>query len=358
MQEGWMMEREEVSGVTDASDTTDGVRQKCVERALELLQDGLVTSVLGWRRGELPYDRTPAFFTDGEDLRANFLYDGFCGANLSKYLVKALAGGKEGRVLVFLKPCDTYSLNQLLTEHRIPREKVFAAAVPCHGTVDMDKAKALGTSGVTSVEDRGKTLRFWTLYDECPMEIQKKDALLERCLVCRRRRPVIFDEKIGPWDEEALLAEEKEAGERFATVAVLEQKTAEERFAFWREELSRCIRCNACRNVCPACTCEQCVFDNPASGVSAKASADRFEEQLYHIIRAFHVAGRCTDCGECSRVCPEKIPLHLLNRKLIKEMNELYGAYQAGAEVGSISPLTAYTMDDPEPSVVRERGKA
>ena len=56
---------------------------------------------------------------------------------------------------------------------------------------------------------------------------------------------------------------------------------------------------------------------------------------MFHIIRAFHVAGRCTDCGECSRVCPQHIPLHLLNRKFIKDINELYGEYQAGADFDS-----------------------
>ena len=130
----------------------------------------------------------------------------------------------------------------------------------------------------------------------------------------------------------------------------------EERFAFWREELSRCIRCNACRNVCPACSCEKCVFDNANSGVRNKAASDPFEENLFHIIRAFHVAGRCTDCGECSRVCPQNIPLHLLNRKFIKDMNELYGEYQAGADMDTKSPLTDFTTDDCEPSIVHERG--
>ena len=63
---------------------------------------------------------------------------------------------------------------------------------------------------------------------------------------------------------------------RFDEVEKLEKMTADERFAFWQGELSRCIRCNACRDVCPACTCEKCVFDNPNSGVENKAAADSF----------------------------------------------------------------------------------
>lgn len=137
----------------------------------------------------------------------------------------------------------------------------------------------------------------------------------------------------------------------------LEAMTPDERFRFWQGELSRCIRCNACRNVCPACSCEKCVFDNPASGVENKAAANSFEENLFHIIRAFHVAGRCTDCGECSRVCPQHIPLHLLNRKLIADMNELYGPYQAGADLESRPPLMDFRFDDPEPSTARREGR-
>ena len=139
-------------------------------------------------------------------------------------------------------------------------------------------------------------------------------------------------------------------------VEKLENMSSQERFDFWREQLSKCIRCNACRNVCPACSCEECVFDNPDSGVENKAAVDSFEENMFHIIRAFHVAGRCTDCGECSRVCPQNIPLHLLNRKFIKDINSLYGEYQAGEDTTSRAPLTNYTTDDCEPSIVHERG--
>ena len=99
------------------------------------------------------------------------------------------------------------------------------------------------------------------------------------------------------------------------------------------------------------------MFDNPNSGVASKANPDDFEENLFHIIRAVHVAGRCTDCGECSRVCPQGIPLHLLNRKFIKDIDELYGDYQAGLEPGSRAPLVNFDKNDPDPKIVMERGE-
>ena len=77
---------------------------------------------------------------------------------------------------------------------------------------------------------------------------------------------------------------------------------------------------------------------------------------MFHIIRAFHVASRCTDCGECSRVCPQNIPLHLLNRKFIKDINELYGPYMAGSDFDTKPALMDYTTGDCEPSVIYRRG--
>ena len=138
-------------------------------------------------------------------------------------------------------------------------------------------------------------------------------------------------------------------------VEKLEAMTAEERYAFWQKEFSRCIRCNACRNICPACTCEKCVFDNNNLYTSQKVAETSFEESLFHIIRAWHVAGRCTDCGECSRVCPQGIPLHLLNRKFIKDINEIYGPYQAGADMETKPAMLTFKEEDPETSIISDR---
>jgi len=321
-------------------------RAQLIDRAAALLADGTVQAVLGWKRGEFDYDITPAVFESAEELNRAFVFNDFCGANFSKYLLKHTKK-IDGKLLVFLKPCDTYSFNQLLTEHRFDREKVYAIGIPCEGMADIDKVRAITGDGIVAI-DCGESIHVTTLYEDAPISVTLTDVLEERCVNCKSKKHVAYDELLG---EEGDVIDSN----RFDEVARLEAMTPDERFAFWQNELSRCIRCNACRDVCPACTCEKCVFDNPQSGVENKAPANEFEEKMFHIIRAFHVAGRCTDCGECSRVCPQNIPLHLLNRKFIKDMNECYGEYQAGAEVGSLAPLVDYTLDDMEADAVLNR---
>ena len=311
-----------------------------IKIAKEKLASGAVQQVIGWRRGLFDEDVTPSTFKDAADLEKNFVFNKYCKANLSKYLVKitraietaktttrtnnAMAKQRDPnaaeapipneKVLAFLKPGDTHSFCQLLKENRITRDDVHIVAVPC----------------------------------SCEMDESVKEG--EGCDHCRNKKHVVYDEVVGKAREEAI-------GDpsRFEGVEKIAAMSADERHEFWKNEFSRCIRCNACRDVCPACTCEKCVFDNNALYTSQKVAQVPFEESLYHIIRAWHVAGRCTDCGECSRVCPEHIPLHLLNRKFVKDIDEIYGPYVAGSDMETKPPMLTWTAGDAEPSVVYER---
>ena len=324
------------------------MQEQMISRAKALLQDGTVDRVLGWKIGEFKYDLTPAVFKSVQDIDSNFVYNTFSCANLSKYLIKETRKD-GGKILIFVKPCDSYSLQQLIKEHRVNREKLYIIGIECFGKTDIEKVKDRGLNAICDITEDDTSITVETAYGE-KEKIMKYEVMAERCLSCKSKKIVIFDELIGENGEVV------EDCNRFDTVARLEAMTPDERFEFWQNELSRCIRCNACRNVCPACTCEKCVFDNDESGVAQKAAQTSFEESNFHIIRAFHVAGRCTDCGECTRVCPQHIPLHLLNRKFIKDANELYGEYQAGEDADSRYPLVDFTFDDCEPSVVYERG--
>ena len=323
--------------------------QEIINRAKELLADGTVVRVLGWRIGDLPYNPEPSYFETAEDLEANFVYNGFCGANLSKYMIE---GSKlEGKTLVFLKPCDTYSFNQLIKENRVVRDKAYIIGIGCKGKLDVEKIKAQGIKGILNIrgaeyDGPADTLTVETLYGE--KTVPYKDAMLERCHVCKGKDHMVYDELLGE-------STDTKDADRFAEVEKIEAMSPEEKFAYFQSELSKCIRCNACRNVCPACSCRKCVFDSTKFDSAQKANVDSFEEKMFHIIRAFHVAGRCTDCGECSRVCPQGIPLHLFNRKFIKDIDEFYGEYQAGADAESKGPLTSFTFNDVEPGVTGGR---
>ncbi len=323
--------------------------QELIDRAKALLADGTVQRVLGWKNGDLPYNPEPAFFETAEDLE-HFVYNGFCGANLSKYMIEA--SKLEGRTMVCLKPCDSYSFNQLLAEHRVDRDKAYIIGVGCKGKLDIEKIKRMGVKGIrrilgAEVSEDADTLTADTLYGET--KVPYAEVMLERCHVCKGKTHVIYDELIGE-------SKDTTDRDRFEEVRRIEAMPPEEKFAFFQKELSKCIRCNACRNVCPACSCRKCVFDSTKFDSAQKANVDSFEEKMFHIIRAFHVAGRCTDCGECSRVCPQGIPLHLFNRKFIKDIDAFYGEYQAGADPTARAPLTNFTLDDAEPGIVAERG--
>lgn len=315
------------------------VEIKVLEKAKELLSSGQVNRIVGWKMGEFCYDPSPATFESVDSLK-DFVYNAFCGSNLSKYLIDITK--REGKTAVFLKPCDSYSFNELVKEHRIAREKVYVVAVECQGKLDAEKIYSKGYSELYGAEFvDANTIKVST--DKGDGAINKSEILLVKCMTCKGKKHAVYDEKI--------VLNDVNEDMQVVTYGVeeLESMTEAERFAFWKSELSKCIRCNACRNVCPACSCTKCVFDNPKSGISAKANDDEFEEKLFHVIRAYHVAGRCTDCGECSRVCPQRIPLHLLNRKFIKDINQNYGEFQAGEVAEGKHPLIEFTTGDIEP---------
>jgi hypothetical protein len=153
-------------------------REQLIDKAASLLADGTVSCVLGWRKGEFDYDVTPAVFKTADEIKEGFVWNDFCGANFSKYLV-AKTDRLEGKMLVFLKPCDTYSFNQLLTEHRFDREKVYAVGIPCAGMADIAKVKAICGEGISSIEC-ADTIKVTTIYDDEAVREAAKQEIIRR----------------------------------------------------------------------------------------------------------------------------------------------------------------------------------
>ena len=68
----------------------------------------------------------------------------------------------------------------------------------------------------------------------------------------------------------------------------------------------------------------------------------------WNIVRAFHLAGRCTGCDECARVCPADIRLDLINRKLALEVGASSSATSRDSIRRRRPPLTEFRTDDAE----------
>lgn len=318
----------------------DQIAAKVRETAGQALASGAVEKILGWEKGEFWYDASPVIVTAEKDA-AGLIWDAFCVANLSKYLIKELKK-TTGKIGVFLKGCDALAFNQLVKDRRVDPGRAVVYGLPCPGMIDPAKVRKAGLSqGLRALRRTGDELTFVTAAGE--KKVTGRDFDYDKCLRCRHPNPVVYQQLLG----EEIVREPAGDG-RFAEVDELESLSADERYDYWRKQFAKCLRCNACRNICPACGCDECVFDNATAGVAGKATVDS-EEQFFHILRAYHVAGRCVDCGECSRVCPAGIPLHKLNRKLIKDISALYGACEAGTDPAGQAPLVTYRLDDADP---------
>ena len=174
--------------------------------------------------------------------------------------------------------------------------------------------------------------------------VKKRDLLDESCRYCKHRNPAVCDIMIGA------SVEENKEGDEFITVTEFEAKSAEERWEYFTRQSEKCIRCYACRNACPLCYCDGCILDK-LRPQWVKRSVDTAENFMFHLTRAFHLAGRCVSCGECERVCPASIPLMKLNRKMEKDVKELFN-FEAGKDPAAQPLLNTFKIEDPDDFVL------
>ncbi|NLN86427.1 MAG: 4Fe-4S binding protein [Syntrophomonadaceae bacterium] len=287
--------------------------------AARLFEEGKIDIFIAWEQGELDF-QTKAYVARSKEDAKNLVFNEYAIYNTANMLLKFRDGHE--RIGIAVKGCDSRGIVRLLEDLQIKRERLYIVGIPCPGLKD-PLAAARNYGGFNRQTE--------------------PDSLAGKCLECIQPNPVICDEIIGPEQSP------RQQGDRFARVKEMEQMTPDERYDFWEKTLSTCIRCYACRQVCVACDCRTCIFDEMKPQWVGRESSTT-DNMMYHLVKHAHMAGRCIECGECERVCPVNIPLMLLNQKLIKDVGAFYGGPEAGLQYveGAKPPLSVYRIDDPD----------
>jgi len=331
------------------------------KEAKRILEEGKVKYVIGYKKSPNGLMPVPAFIKNPEDVDT-LIWDPTCIHNLTRFLVdekRRKAGEKkpdERPVGIVVKGCDSRAIVVLLQEKFINKEDVYILGISCEngGVIDQKKLmnKIKGKRVDKAEFDEKDNLVVFT--EDGKLKIPAKEIMAERCLECQATYPVVYDVMYGEKNN-------RKPDNPFNSLEKIESLSDKKRWACWTIQLDKCIRCYACRSVCPMCYCDECVVDTINFAVTADTTADEkagkikwiekspvlSENFVYHFVRAIHLAGRCIDCGECERVCPVDIPIRFLNKKLEKEAKELFG-YDVGFDPDQPSLISSFKDEDPE----------
>lgn len=328
----------------------ENVEKKLREEAKTLLADKKVDVVVGYEAGTLPLTATPCFITTPEEAD-RLVWNPCCVQNLAKFVHDLLGQHHEAQkrvkpeaktkktVGVVARGCTSRSLVIQLQEKQYARDEIIILGVPCGGYLDGKKLAALaGGEEIREGSIDGGKVSVKSKNGETQAEL--KTLLADNCLVCRFNEPVIADIVTGKGEPVAA------ADQEYAPVTEFENLTTEERWAYFEKEMAKCIRCTACRNVCPSCYCRIC-FAEQSQPRWVDIGENPSDTQLFQLMRMYHMVGRCVDCGSCTAVCPMGVDLRKFLKKLDKDAFDMFG-HRAGVSMDEPAPLGAYRETDKE----------
>lgn len=311
--------------------------EKIKEIARRLLGEKKVDLVIGHRKGSIVLKNAPYFaYTPQEADR--LIWDGNCRNNPANFLIPY----KDKRVAIVAQGCVSRNVVGLISENQVKRENLYIIGVPCLGMLSPEKVAAASPGNITEIKEDNEKVVITTNGSSVT---QAREALIrDNCTQCTHRNPVLYDELV------AETVKEQDIPDRYSYLSEVEKLSPEERAGYIDNVFKNCIRCYACRDACPICYCPECFVDKFSPQWCGK-SIDSTDVLSYHLIRAFHTAGRCTECGACEDACPMGIKVRMITSKPEKDVKENYEGYEAWLSLEAKPPLLTFKLDDPQPFI-------
>ena len=362
-----------------------------------LLEEGIVDAVVAVEEGWDLYDAQPILITDPEDVikSAGSLH---CGTlNLAKFLSKYLDGARDMKVAITCKPCDAMTIRELMRKGKIIEDNVIMIGVNCGGTMPpVDTIKMIKevyemdpTKIVKEEIEKGKLVMGYADGTEKAFKIDDLEkegkGRRENCQRCTMNIPTNADLALGNWgvigelsgkatfvevcSEKGadILTKVTDAGlievaepipkgveirEKIDNVMVKNaSKQREKDFAgttgdildvlkMYKDQLSKCMKCYGCREACPLCFCEDCCLE--ADGPEWVPGGYTPAAPFFHLTRMVHMADACTNCGQCSEVCPCEIPVSKIWATVNQKIRDEFDYYSGIDNTDTPLPFTEF----------------
>ena len=340
------------------------------------------------------YDGIPVVITDPAEIAETGGSLHCASPNIARFLKEYLDGAFNQKTVVVAKPCDAKAIIELAKRNQINLDNLTVIGLNCTGTLPPAKAKALFRDAfeVDPADVVGEDIEDNELIISLKDGSEKKKDLAgleekgqgrrDNCRRCETNIPVMADIACGKWGTtdknstfievcsekgaqfvedaieagyikveqptaDAVTAREKkdqaavELAQRWQEkdFATLEEMSSDEKFNYWSEQFSHCIKCYGCRDACPICYCQDCFLEADRGFVPP---GEVPPNMLFPMVRITHVMDSCVNCGQCQDACPMEIPISRLIFLLSKKIGATFN-YEPGMDASQMPPLRTIT---------------
>ncbi len=264
----------------------------------DILENKTVDVILAYRRGDIDDSLIPYFVKTTDEVE-KIEWGNRCYQHLAPYLLE-----KKGKVGIIAKPCDVRAIVQYVIEGQLKRDDIYIIGMDCLGMVDSEGNSRPG------------------------------------CFDCSVRIPPISNVHI----EDERLKDIKIEDRKIQSVDL------EKNLERFQKEIDKCILCFSCRQACYGCYCKTCFIEKDMPQWQPKVveqAADYGTKMMFHLGRAMHLSGRCTECGSCEAACASSVNIRYLIKEVTNFISDTYG-FNAGMDLNKRPAMTTYAFEDRE----------